>query len=425
MPVFQYIGRDNEGKPATGTVEAESAHQVSVILTERGIAVSSIQEQGKPAGFFRGRGLTAKDMAFLTEQLYTITKSGLPLSPALGTLLQDVRGRRLRKVVKDIQATLDGGGSLEDALSKHPGSFPAVYLSLIRAGERTGNLSGVLSQLCEYSSRMAEVKSGLQEIIAYPLFLIVALIILLTFVSVVVLPSFETIYSGFGKQLPWPTQACFSIGHGLQKAAMFFGNHGKPSELWIMRQLPVYADPHLMMVLAGIFGLWLLVRLLRPTQVGDALADWFKLRLPFFKTLYSASMVERFSRCLGMLLSNKAQAPESLILAAAAAGSPSFRGVGLKAALLVSHGEKVVDALASTRRFRHSYLWILGNAEEQGHLDSALLNLAESYEREVARRTRILLTMLGPALTIGLGLIIGFVAISMFMPILMLSSLVS
>lgn len=412
MPVFEYSGTDNDGKTVMGSLEAESAHRASVLLTERGIAISNLVDRDQPApiGVVERMGaITAKDVAFLTEQLLTITQSGLPLSPALKELGKDVRSRRVKRVVKDLQKRLEAGASLEEALNAHPEAFSQVYLSLIRAGERSGNLPGVLSQLASYSNRQAEVRSRLEEVVAYPLFLIIAVVTMLTVFSIVVLPNFEGIFATFGKQLPWPTRAAFGIGH-------FFGGLG---------QLFVNASPQ-QLLYAGLalFLLWLTVRIARATDWGARIADRIKLRIPFFRTIYAASLIERFSRCLGMLLSNQAQAPESIILAAAATGSPSFRGAGMGAALLVSHGERLVSALAGTRRFRRSYLWILGNAEEHGRVPSALMSLAESYEREVTRRTRLLLTMSGPALTVAMGLIIAFVVIAMFMPIFSLSSLV-
>ena len=307
------------------------------------------------------------------------------------------------------QKRLESGASLEEALNQHPEAFSQVYLSLIRAGERSGNLAGVLSQLASYSNRQLEVRSRLEEVIAYPVFLIIAIVTMLTVFSIVVLPNFEGIFATFGRQLPWPTRAAFGIGH-------FFGNIG---QIFVKASMS-----DLLQAALALLVLWLMVRVARTTEWGARIADGIKMRIPFFRTVYAASLVERFSRCLGMLLSNQAQAPESIILAAAATGSPSFRGAGMGAALLVSHGERLVSALAGTRRFRRSYLWILGNAEEHGRVPGALLSLAESYEREVTRRTRLLLTMSGPALTVVMGLIIAFVVIAMFLPIFQLSSLV-
>jgi len=412
MPVYEYSGTDHEGKTVMGSLEAESAHQASVVLTERGIAISNLVDRDQPPSATlseRATALNAKDIAFLTEQLLTITQSGLPISPALKEMGKDVRSRRVRRVITDIQKRLESGATLEEALKSHPEAFSQVYLSLIRAGERTGNLPKVLGQLATYANRQVEIRSRLEEVLAYPIFLIIAVVTMLTIFSIVILPNFENIYATFGRQLPWPTRAAFAIGH-------FFGFLGEKFMQASPREL-MYGG-------LGLLVLWLLIRIARTTEWGARLADRIKLRIPFFRTIYATSLVERFTRCLGMLLSNQAQAPESIILAAAATGSPSFRGAGMGAALLVSHGERLVSALAGTRRFRRSYLWILGNAEEHGRAPEALLSLAESYEREVTRRTRLLLTMSGPALTVAMGLIIAFVVIAMFLPVLNLSSLV-
>jgi len=407
MPEFRYYAQDEIGRPVTEIVEDVSAHQVVLALIAQGFRVTSVEEIGKPRSVLPWRRtLTAQDLALLNEELLTIAQSGLPLPAALKEIAQDIKNPRLRAIIEDIRKSLESGASLEEALERHPESFSPVYVSLIRAGERTGNLSGVLTQLCTYSRRLVEMRHVVHELLAYPLFLGIALVLMFTFLSLKILPVFEDMFSGMGGWLPWPTRLCLSV-------TLVFRSEGRDFVLWTA---------------IGLLALYIVFKVVntnhRARHFLQCAWDWFRMKIPILGPLYSAIWMERYARVLGLLLGSKVEAPESVILASAATGSALFQRAGFEAARSVVRGETLLAAMATARLFRSSHLWLLRQAEQHGNLDSALLRLAESCEREIVRRKRLIMLFTGPILVILMGLIVGFTVIAMFMPILMFSSLV-
>ncbi len=400
MPVFDYEALDAEGRPVKDRIEAESAHAVLELLREQGFYVSSVSPSGAFVRFSReGRSLKAEDLAFLSEQLHVLTQGGLPLAPALKELARDLHNPRLSPLVLDLQQDLENGRTLEESLDRHQESFPEVFLCLVRAGERTGNLPGVFAQLAMYSRRLVSLKSHVQQALAYPFFVILFLGIVMALLVTVVVPQFQSVYASFGGTLPLSTRIVLYASYALRIALI----------------------PGLVVFFFLCFGAWAAGPALR----GNRRLDTLKLHAPVFGGMYRAALTARFTRVLGMLLANGAVAVEGIQLAALATGSPVFRNTCARAARRVANGETLADALEETGLFRHSTCWVLRHGEDNGMLDEALLRLAEASEREVARLDRQVLLFLSPVLTILVGTLVGFMVVALFMPILKLSSLVS
>jgi len=408
MPQFKYYAQDEKGRPVTGTLEEASAYRVVLALIAQGLRVTSVEAAAKrrPVLPWR-RALTAQDLALLNEELLTIAESGLPLPAALEEIGRDLKNPRLRAVIEDVRKSIETGASFEEALGRHTESFSPVYVSLIRAGERTGNLSGVLTQLCTYSRRLVEMRHAVHELLAYPLFLLAALVSMITFLSLKIIPVFEDMFAGMGGRLPVPTRICLTVSLVVQSEWRDF-------VLWTaIGLLTLY-------VVFKVAGVNRRARVFLQCA-GDRIRTW----IPVLGPLYSAIWMERYARVLGLLLSSKVEAPESVILASAATGSALFLRAGFEAARWVTRGDTLLTAMAASGLFRSSHLWILRQAEQHGTLDSALLRLAESCERETVRRKRLIMMFVGPMFVILMGLVVGFTVIAMFMPVLMLSSLVN
>ncbi len=406
MPEFDYEALEHDGTPLSGTAEGESAYSVAAALREKGLRVFSVSERRKTLGFFRQRrALTPDDFAILNEHLLSITKSGLPLPAALGTMAADIQNPRLKSVLGEVQKSLEQGKSLEQALEPHVQHLSPVYLSLIRAGEQTGNMTGVLSLLSDYSKQMLELRSGFQSVLAYPATVLVLATAIFGYLCTNVSPVMGDIYDHFGKPMPVPSRICVVIGRTLI-------DHGA------------------VVLVAAVCCLALAffaARLLRAsanngTGAGRTI-ERMKQRIPIAGPLYTASILGRFSRTLELLLKSEAQVPESLVLAAAATGSPVFRHACFDAAGRVSRGETIADALGETRLFRPSFLWMLAKGEERGSLENAMNNLAESCEREMSVRSKLVLRITGPLCLVVLGLGVFFTMYAMFIPLFMFSTL--
>lgn len=406
MAKFSYTGTGSEGQAVSGQIESGSLFQASETLHAQGTRVLSIEaETPRSTLFRREQPLSAGDLALLSDQLAAMAESGLPLAPAVRALAQDVESPRLRRVLKDMVQAVEGGASLDEALARHSESFPPVFINLVRAGEQTGNLPGVLAQLSAHSQRMLNLRFSLHEALAYPLLLLGMLTVLVVTFSYTVLPAFESIFqqlSGGRARLPVPTAVALGLGRLIRAP----GPGG-----WAA-------------ILAVAAGVYFLSRLWTRSASGQRVVDSVRVRVPLFGKYYRASATGRFFSTLGLLVANRASAVDGIELAAAASGNRVFQDRCALAAVSVARGESVADALAATGLFRQGTCWVIRQGGQQNTLDQALLRIAETYERELDRTGRTLALLLGPAITVIVGMVVGSIVIALFMPIMQLSTMV-
>ncbi len=407
MPTFEYEGCDQNGRSVSGFLDGLNAAQVEEQLIEQGIRTTAIVEQDAWTRFARpGQTLKPEEIVLLSDQLATMARNGMPLAPSLALLAADARSRRVRRILGEVQKTLESGGTLAEALSRGGAGLPSAVLSLIRAGEQTGNLAAVLAQVSTHYTRLTEARNAIRQAAAYPVFLIVAACLLLVIMSVSIIPEFVSVYGAFGRALPGPTRLVFNLS-GMIGALFSHDTLG----VWVV----------LLLVLLGIrlyFGMSA-----RGQSTRLRMQEWFRYRCPFFGPLYEVAVTERFARVLGMLITNQAQAPESLALAGVASGSLRVARAAQNAAVLVKNGSRLSEALAAMQVFRASFLWVVGNAESQGELGHTLLRLADSYEREVGRRAATVVSQAAPAVIVVVGCFFGALVIALLMPVLRLGSL--
>lgn len=408
MPTFEFEGCDRNGRTISGFLDGLNAVQVEEQLLEQGIRAAAIVEQGAWVRFVRpGQSLKAEEVVLLSDQLETIARSGMPLAPAVALLAADARSRRVRRILGEMQKVLESGGSLAEAVSRSGAGLPSAVLSLIRAGEQTGNLAAVLAQLSKHYTRLSEAQNAIRQAAAYPVFLVVAACLLLVAMSVVVVPEFAGVYGTFGRSLPLPTRLVFDLSSVI--GALF-------------SQDMLGAWVALLLMLLGIrlyFGMSA-----RGRVVNLRLQEWLRYRCPFFGPLYEVAVAERFARVLGLLITNQAQAPEGIALAGVASGSLRMARAAQNAAVMVNNGSRLSEALAAMRVFRASFLWVVSTAESQGELGHSLLRLADTYEREVERRAAAVVSLAAPAVIVVVGIFFGGLVIALLMPVLRLSSLV-
>lgn len=346
--------------------------------------------------------LKGHDLALFMEQLSIVAASNLPMPGALRQMAEDLDNAAISVALRAVASRLEAGESLDNALQSSGVAVPPLFTSLVRAGERVGSLPRVLARLCAFSHRSFDTQKHIQEALAYPIFLMISLCVFVVCLGNVVIPQFRAIFNSFSAQLPLPTQLCFGIYDTARDAVV--------SPL-------VYLIAVLCALTIGF------VWMTRVASYGRE-KERFILRLPFFKTLYRASVVERFSRCVSMLIENKVPANEAVVLAGAATGSHIYEDASKLSAEQIAAGTGIADALSNTGGFRGSYLWIVRNAEQNGTLAAAFEALADAYEREVERRRRMFLAAITPAFTIVMGLTVGFVVVAMFMPVFQLSTIV-
>ena len=407
MPTFEFEGCDQNGHTVNGFLDGLNAALVEEQLIEQGIRATTIVEQGAWARFARpGQGLKPEEMVLLSDQLATIARSGMPLAPSVAMLAMDARSKRVRRILGEVQQVLESGGTLAEALGRGGAALPSAVLSLIRAGEQTGNLPGVLAQVSKHYTRLTEARDAIRQAAAYPAVLVITACLLLGVMSATIIPQFVEVYGAFGRGLPAPTRLVFDLSSLI-------------GTLFSRDLLGVW-----LAVLLALLGTRLYLGMsVRGQTARLRFQEWFRYRCPFFGPLYQVAVTERFARVLGLLITNHAQAPEGLALAGVASGSLRLARASQNAAVLVNNGSRLSEALATMQVFRASFLWVVGNAETQGELGTALLRLADAYEREVERRAATVVALAAPAVIVVVGVFFGALVISLLEPVLKLSSL--
>lgn len=396
MPLFKYRAVDSQGEPHEGTMEEKSAIRVGAMLSEQGLQVSSIERVAKPIGIQSlKRPLTWQDVELMSDHLAMVARSGLPMVPALRDLARDVRRPRLKAFAEEIRSDLEKGSTLAEAFAKRPDAFPPMYTSVIRAGERSGNLSGVLAMLQSYSSRMLDMKASIQFAMIYPAFVLGITLTLTMFLLFKVLPVFADIFGTLGGTLPAPTRFWLDISDFLA---------GHVVGLFIVTPL---------VALALVLG----YRLLTRTDAVDYWIDIVWDSIPVLGRTHKLAATARFSRTLGLMLASGVPIIESLNLSAAAAGHAALRRKVNRAVVMVNSGMTVSQALGDTGYFPHLFSWLLRTGEERGEVPEALLDTADTYEREVMRRDKSFVLLIEPALIVLVASLVGSIVVSLYLPI--------
>jgi type IV pilus assembly protein PilC len=404
MPFYHYRATDETGKLVTGTMYEVSARKVKTKLEERGLTVETVDEIEAPWGLLRvSDRLTWDDLELLTAQIEMVVRAGLPLCPALQTLREDLRHPRLKPVLEQLRRDLDQGSTLEEAVARQAPRFPRIYPPLLRAGEASGNLAGVLQIIANHAARMSELRHRLRAALAYPEAVLVASVFIVALLLIKVAPVFEETYRDFGIDLPIITRVVMGLGTYLR-------------ESW-----PV--------LLGGLVVLSIVISVIwRVLQRWETSRCWLDaVRQSIFPGGYSeklGSMV-RFTRTLSVLLSARVPIVDALELAGAASGSARLERAAGECALQVAGGDTLSSALRDTNYFGSSYCWLLGAGEKQGRIEEALDNLARMYERDLAARDRILGALLSPVLIVALGIVVGAIIVALYLPIFIMADMIT
>lgn len=396
MPVYSYRAVNADGEAFEDTVEAISAYDLTQSLEAQGLRVTSIDFTGPPAGFTtNAKQLTWEELRLFSEQLGSIARSGYPLVPSLAAMSDELEQPRLRAATEQLRSDLERGTSLEAAFRHQESRFPPLFGALVRAGELTGDLPTVLDMMNEHATRMVSVNHRVKMALAYPLLLAICAVSVILYQLLYIVPVFADIFLEMEAQLPAPTRFLLTVSdvlrHNWSGVLMGFA-----------------------LVALGFVALYVL---LKRQPDGRRFLDGCKLYFPGIGMAYQGVVQARFCRTLSLLLGARVPLIDALLLAGAASGSAVLEKAVSRASDVVAQGGRLVDGLRESRFFGPSFYWLLGTAEERGQVEYALDNLAESAERTVRTREQLLGSVITPALTIFLGLIIGFMVVALYMPI--------
>jgi len=398
MPQFHYQATTPQGKIIEGVMEAGEEKVVVARLHDQGylplrVALPGAAKSSSSTGWFSlpvlpGRGtVRQRDLMVLTQELATLIAAGLPLDRALSVLGGLTSKEELKKIVGQILRAVQQGKSLAEALAVYPKIFPPLYVNMVKAGELGGFLDTTLQRLAEYLERAQQVQDEVKSALTYPILLTVvgglSVIILLTYV----LPKFAVIFGDLGHALPTSTRVLLAISHGLR------------AYWWVL-------------VLGGIGG-WMSMRQYLSTPQGRFAWDRWRLRLWLIGQLLTKREVGRFARTLGTLLKSGVPLLQALEVVQDVLENQMVIRALREVRVGVREGQGIAGPLGRSGVFPTLALQMVSVGEETGRLDEMLMRVAEYYERDTYNQIKRLTSLLEPVLILVMGLLVGFVVISM------------
>lgn len=404
MPRYRYEAVDASGEVVRDELDAATLDAAIARLRDQGLLPLAVNEA--KSGFLRGgfgqplfskrRALSRKTIALLTQQLASLLHAGMPLDRALTILIGVTEDEQAKPVLERVQEKVRGGSSLADALEVQ-GVFSRFYLNMVRAGEAGGALDVVLKRLTEFLERSQALRETVTSALIYPIILLsvsaLSVIILLTFV----VPQFQRLFADAGKALPLATQIVIAVGDGFRY-------------YW-------WVGAILFVLLSAVAR----QQLSRP-ESRARWDDWF-LRLPLFGDLIAKVETARLSRTLGTLLGNGVSMLNALTIVRETLSNQVLAGALGEVAEHVKTGRGLADPLLEAGRFPKLAVQMIRVGEETGQLQEMLLQVADAYDGEVQTAVKRLLTLLEPALILGLGVIIAGIIMSILVAILSLNDL--
>ncbi|MBI3615769.1 MAG: type II secretion system F family protein [Candidatus Omnitrophica bacterium] len=399
MPQYRYKARDRSGIPLTGVVQAEDPKAVSLSLRELGYQVILVEEFGGLAATLhrlqqRLQPHRPQEVVFFTRQLAMMVRSGLPLMEAVNGIAIQTRSIPFRKALILVVEDLKGGMSFSEALARHPRFFSNFFVSMIRAGEAAGIIDEILERLASVSEEELELRGRIQSALAYPCLLVFMSLSIITFLLVAVLPKFVGIFEEAGAKLPLPTAILLAISRFL-------------SRLWFL--VPV----------AAVGGFFLLRKYAR-TPMGLYRLHGWQLKVPILGPLIQKTILARFCRIMGALLKSGIQAVPALTITQEIVGNQVVRQALIHIREAVVGGANLADPFRVAQVFPPTLCQMISAGERTGSLDEILLHLSDFYDSEVDRDLRTLTSTLEPILLLTMGLFVGFIALSVLLPIFQL-----
>jgi type IV pilus assembly protein PilC len=406
VPKYAFRAMTKDGKDHFGIVDAESQALAIQDIRNMGYYPTSVREARKSdeRRARRGKrnlsemyigGVTTKQIVVVTRQMATLIDAGLPLLRSLNILVQQLKPCKLRDVLREISSDIQSGATFSESLAKHPKAFDRLYVNMVRAGEVGGMLEVVLNRLADYMERREALKRKVRGALFYPVFVIVLATAIVLFLLMYVVPTFAEIFTEMDVELPWMTRFLMDAGDFL----LF--------EYWKL--------------LLGISSTVIVLKVLRKIKFVNSMTDRIVLKIPMVGDLITKVAVARFSRTLGTLITSGVPILQSLKITKETIGNEVIENAIQKVHDSIKDGDTIAAPLEETKVFPPMVVNMIDVGEETGALDAMLIKIADIYDAEVEAAVEAMLRLMEPALIVFLGGIIGFIVISLYLPLFALA----
>ena len=400
MPIYKWEGKAAKGVIKKGEMEAPNEAAIRISLRQQNIMPTKISPKGKEFKFslpFKKK-VKQRSIAIFTRQLATMIDAGLPLVQSLEILSSQQDDKVFKEIIRGIREDVEAGSTFAGALKKHPVTFNELYTNLVVAGEEGGILDTILNRLCTYIEKAESLKKKVKSALVYPATIVGVAVIVVMILMLLVIPVFETMFKSAGQSLPLPTLITLGLSKLIQK--------------------------YIFIIIPGLILCFYLFRKYYQTEKGKALFDMILLKLPVFGPLFQKIAVARFSRTLGTLVSSGVPILDGLNIVSKTAGNKTIETAIQNARASIREGETISEPLGRSGNFPPMVIQMISVGESTGALDSMLSKIADFYEEEVDVAVGNLTSLLEPLLMVFLGLVIGGVVISMYLPIFNMASAV-
>lgn len=409
MPVFQYEAMDNTGLEVKDTIEAPTEAEATTMIREKGFFVTKIAEKnrkkkgkaetkkkatGKRKKTFTIGGVKPKHLTTFTRQLSTLQDAGLPILRSLRILEGQSKPGPLKNSLGDVVEDIESGATLSEAMARQPKCFDNLYVNMVKAGEAGGALEVILQRLADFKEKSMSLKRKVKGAMIYPAAVITVAVVIVTFIMVWIIPKFKKIFDDFETELPQITETLIAISD------------------WVKNYW--YLIP------AAPVAVWLMIKIIKKNKTGAYIVDRIALKIPLLGKIIEKSTVARVCRTLGTLIASGVPILEGLIIARDTSGNHVFMRAFDNIYSAIREGESIAVPLKEARIVDDLVVNMVDVGEETGALDSMLYKIADVYDEEVEVLVEGLISLLEPLMVVVLGLIVGFIVIALFMPLIKL-----
>ncbi len=393
--VFEWEGKDRNGKTVRGELRAVGENQVQASLRRQGILVQKVKKRKMASA----KRIKPKDIAIFTRQLATMMKAGVPLLQAFDIVGRGNPNPSVTKLLNDIRTDVETGTSLSAAFRKHPLYFNALYCNLVEAGEAAGILEDLLDRLATYMEKTEAIKSKVKSALMYPTAVIVVAFVVVAVIMIFVIPAFKEVFSSFGADLPAPTLAVIAM-----------------SEFFVAYWWLIFGG------LGG--GIYFFLQAWKRNEKVQRFMDRLLLKVPVFGALVEKSTVARWTRTMATMFAAGVPLVEALDSVGGASGNSLYADATVKIQQEVSTGTSLTMAMTNANIFPSMVIQMCAIGEESGSIDHMLGKAADFYEAEVDDMVAGLSSLMEPIIIVILGTVIGGIVVSMYLPIFKLGQVV-
>ena len=400
MPTFVYEARDATGQLRKDTIEAANLRAATQRLQEQRMTVIQIKAKAAGAGADGLAGLLSRmkkvdeqALTVFSRQFATMINAGLAMVRCLDILSEQTEDKKLRETLIQVRRDVEGGSTLSNSLAKHPNVFSMLYISMVKAGEMGGVLDEVLERLAGFMEKDFALKKKVKSALTYPVVILLMASGIVFFLVTYILTTFVALFEGMSLALPLPTQILIAVTKGARNPAVMI--------------------PLVILLCVGGFMVGQYIK----TPAGRKQYDMMRLNIPVFGLLNRKVSISRFCRTLGTLLSSGVPIMQALEIVGRASGNEIIAMTVTKVRESIREGESIASPLGASGMFPPMVTQMVAVGEETGNLDAMLSKIADFYDTEVEYMLASLTSMLEPIMIVGMGGIVGFIVISVFLPL--------